>query len=193
MTSFVMHLAIAKLYLGRHIEETEEEFIEGTISPDLTDDKPASHFGKHCAWADPGKYLIQKGDRLVGSFERAYFLHLLTDYLFYHQVVNIEECLATLGIEEWIRRQRNDFSVLNDEIVQNYDLKNIPDAIKGQMTSKDGELEIFDRKKIADFIQEVSQVDIDEIAKKILENPESDLVDTFEKYRMIEERNEKEN
>ena len=86
MASFSMHLSIAKLYLDRHTEEDEYEFVRGSIEPDLAPflEKGRTHYGLHAAWANPAKYLQENGKSLENSFKRGYFLHHLTDYLFYH-------------------------------------------------------------------------------------------------------------
>ena len=46
MASFSMHLAIAKLYLKTHPEENIDEFVKGTLEPDLV---PSIEKGRtHC-------------------------------------------------------------------------------------------------------------------------------------------------
>ena len=137
MASFSMHLAIAKLYLKTHPEEDIEEFINGTLAPDLTNDKSATHYGRHSGWANPAKYLLSNGNDIENSFKKAYFLHLITDYLFYHKLIDIDEYLDKLGVEEWRRRHRTDFDILEDEIKKKYELedlvKKLPDHIKKHM------------------------------------------------------------
>ena len=86
MASFSMHLAIAKLYLKDHPEENEEEFLEGILEPDTVPsiEKGRTHYGLHAAWSNPAKYLQENGKKIENSRKRGYFLHLVTDYLFYH-------------------------------------------------------------------------------------------------------------
>ena len=180
MASFSMHLAIAKLYLKTHSKEDIHEFIKGTLAPDLTDDKPATHYGRHSAWANPAKYLQCNGNDIENSFKKAYFLHLITDYIFYHKLIDIDEYIEKLGVDEWIRRQRTDFSILEDEITKKFEIEDmvekLPDYIKNQMTKKQGELTIFERKSLYDFIENTSRIDIIKMKEQLLKNPDADLI-----------------
>lgn len=82
MPSFTIHLAVAKKYLEKHKNENEEEFYRGVIDPDLKD-KATSHFGKYSSEPDLNRYCREVG--LNSSYKRGYFLHLLTDDLFYNK------------------------------------------------------------------------------------------------------------
>lgn len=189
MASYVMHLAIAEEYLKKHPEENKEEFIEGTIAPDQTTDKSLTHYGKHAAWSSPYKYLLENGKSIENGFKRGYFLHLITDYLFYHKLINIDQVLEELGMDEWIKRQRNDFCVINDEIIEKYDLT-IPEIIKGQMTSKEGEMMIFDKTALYNFLEELADTNLDKMAEELLKNQETDLIKIFEKVNQKEKEEE---
>ena len=66
MASFSMHLAVAKLYLKNHPEEDVDEFVKGSIEPDLVpyNEKGRTHYGLHAAWSNPAKYLQENGRRI---------------------------------------------------------------------------------------------------------------------------------
>ncbi len=181
MASFSMHLAIAKLYLKTHPEDNKEEFINGTLAPDLTNDKSVTHYGKHSAWSNPAKYLQSNGNDIENSFKKAYFLHLITDYLFYHKLIDIDEYLDRLGVEEWRRRHRTDFDILEDEIKKKYELedlvKKLPDHIKKHMTKAKGELTIFERNSLFDFFEDVSKIDLIKMKDELIKNPDADLIE----------------
>lgn len=202
MASFSMHLSIAKLYLDRHTEEDEYEFVRGSIEPDLAPflEKGRTHYGLHAAWANPAKYLQENGKSLENSFKRGYFLHLLTDYLFYHLLINIDEILniqdvketidlqnldekAKHLLDEWIKNQRNDFSVLEGEIRNRYDIedyiKTLPENIRKVMTSIDGDLKVFKREEVFVFLENMGKINIDKIAEDLIKNPGQDLIELY--------------
>ena len=193
MASFSMHLAIAKLYLQKHPEENEEEFIEGSIAPDITKDKSTTHYGKDAAWSNPTKYLQDNTRSIENSYKRGYFLHLITDFLFYHKLVDIEE-IADRSIKdesiknEWIKNQRNDFSVLEGEIEDRYEINDyidkLPENIKKVMTRIEGELKVFERESLFNFLEDMAQIDLDKMAEELLKNPEQDLIKLFEKLNL---------
>ena len=202
MASFSMHLAIAKLYLKNHPEENEEEFIVGTLEPDMVPsiEKGCTHYGLHAAWSNPAKYLQENGRSIENSRKRGYFLHLVTDYLFYHNLVDIDKIISKDGIskilnkqdiseqnlDEWIKNQRNDFSVLEGEIVDRYKIEDLvdklPDKIKKVMTRAEGELKVFERDSLFDFLEDIAQIDLDKMAEELLQNPETDLIKLYEKF-----------
>lgn len=190
MASFSMHLAIAKLYLQKHPEENEEEFIEGSIAPDITKDKSVTHYGKDAAWSNPAKYLQANDRKIENSYKRGYFLHLITDFLFYHKLVDIEDVAARAIKDEsvkdkWIKNQRNDFSILEGEIRERYDIEKyidrLPDNIRKVMTRAEGELKVFERESLFKFLEDMAQIDLDKMAEELLKNPEADLIKVYNK------------
>ena len=82
MAGYVVHLAVAEEYLKSHPEEQYEEFIQGVIFPDSVTPKSITHYGKSSAYTNLGEFL--KENDINNSYKRGYFLHLLTDYLFYN-------------------------------------------------------------------------------------------------------------
>lgn len=204
MASFSMHLAIAKLYLKEHPEENEKEFIKGTLEPDMvaSHEKGRTHYGLHSAWSNPAKYLQENDRSMENSYKRGYFLHLLTDYLFYHYLVDIDKMIDKHSVEktidgytiesvdkqkldEWIKNQRNDFSILEGEIRNRYDIEKyidmLPENIRKIMTKAEGELKVFERNSLFEFLEDMSKIDLYKIAKELLQNPEVDLIKIYEK------------
>lgn len=50
MPGYVIHIATAQEYLKKHRKEYSIDFINGTIAPDLTNDKQKTHYGKSPAY-----------------------------------------------------------------------------------------------------------------------------------------------
>lgn len=82
MPGYVIHLAVAEEYLRKHKNKGEEyeEFIKGVIYPDSIVPKSKTHYGKESSLSNVFEFL--KVNKINNSFNRGYFLHLLTDYLF---------------------------------------------------------------------------------------------------------------
>ena len=85
MPGYVIHLAVAEQYLRKNENNKEDysEFIEGVIFPDSVKDKSLTHYGNGSSNSNLYKFLQE--NKLENSFKRGYFLHLLTDYLFYNK------------------------------------------------------------------------------------------------------------
>jgi len=93
MASPAMHLAIAKKYIEKHSKINYKEFIKGTLYPDATKDSIELHYPKSSAISE---FAISVYDKVnlyefltkhpyLNDFELGYFLHLVTDYLFFHE------------------------------------------------------------------------------------------------------------
>ena len=210
MASFSMHLAIAKLYLEKHPEEDVDEFIKGSIEPDLVpyNEKGRTHYGLHAAWSNPAKYLQENGKNINNSFKRGYFLHLVTDFLFYHVLINIDEVVteqdladastrqnvdevvSRQNIAEWWKNQRNDFSILEGEIEDKYEIQDyidkLPENVKKVMIRAEGELKIFERDSLFKFLEDMAKIDLDKMAEDLIKNPEADLINLYNKYCLNE-------
>ena len=88
MPGYVIHLAVAEEYLRKHKNKGEEyeEFIKGVIYPDSIVPKSKTHYGKESSLSNVFEFL--KVNKINNSFNRGYFLHLLTDYLFYNRYID---------------------------------------------------------------------------------------------------------
>ena len=86
MPGFVIHIAVAQEYLKKHKKSFSEDFILGSIEPDFTDNKSETHYGKSSSSTNLKNYLSK--NKICTDFERGYFLHLITDYLFYNHYLD---------------------------------------------------------------------------------------------------------
>lgn len=103
MASSAIHLAIAKKYLEKNPLLDYKKVIGGTLYPDAADDNDKSHYtdinrgndnvshvrGK----VDLYKYLCEH--EVLDDFELGWFLHLVTDYLFFDECFTTEYLLNT--------------------------------------------------------------------------------------------------
>lgn len=160
MPGYVIHLSVAEEYLKKHADKKENynDFIEGIIFPDSVKDKSLTHYGIKSSKSNLLRFL--KDRDIDNSFNRGYFLHLLTDYLFYNRYV-----------DTMTKDMYNDYDLLNAKLIEKYDVK-IPEKVQNQVFYKtEGSLKILSEDLVIKFINEVSQYDIDKIKKDVLENP----------------------
>lgn len=159
MAGYVIHLSVAEEYLKKHPNANEEynEFIKGVIFPDSVKDKSETHYGTQSSKSNLNEFL--KEHSLNTSFERGYFLHLLTDYLFYNKYL---DCIST--------EIYNDYDILNDVLTQKYNVI-LPEEVKNSVFSKQGELKILSLELVENLIKEISELDIDIVAEEIIKKP----------------------
>ena len=164
MPGYVIHLAVAEEYLRKQkkVKENYNDFIEGVIYPDSVTDKSLTHYGQKSSLANLYNFL--KENDLKDSFKRGYFLHLLTDYLFYNKY--LDRCSKDIY---------NDYDILNRKLIEKYKVK-LPEKIKKYVFFKDNldglQLKILTYALVYKLIDDISNMQLDDIAKDVLENPE---------------------
>ena len=94
-----------------------------------------THYGPSSSQVNLYNFL--KEHELNDSFTRGYFLHLLTDYLFYNKYINF-----------FSKDIYNDYDILNKKLIKKYDVK-LPDKVKKYVFFKENmELKILPIQKI---------------------------------------------
>lgn len=160
MPGYVIHLAVAEEYMRKKgKKEDSNEFIKGVIFPDSVKDKSLTHYGEKSSKSNLYKFL--ENNKIDNSFNRGYFLHLLTDYLFYNRY-----------IDTFSKDIYNDYDILNNYLIEKYKVK-LPDEIKDSVFFKEGELHILSLDLVERLIKNVSDVDLDEVAKDVIKDPKS--------------------
>ena len=159
MPGYVIHLAVAEEYLKKHKQKREEynEFINGVIFPDSIKNKQETHYGEKSSLSNLYEFL--KSNKLDTSFNRGYFLHLLTDYLFYNKYIDIMS-----------NDMYNDYDILNKILIEKYKVK-LPETVKSSVFFKDGELVILSLELIERMIDDISDMDLDIIEKDVYKDP----------------------
>lgn len=169
MPGYTIHIAIAKKYIEKHENEIEDEeqFIKGVIAPDMNqnldgpaENKSVTHYGK---W---GKYEVEthideflkdsKVD-MNNDYWKGYFLHLLADHYFY----NYDRYFKKEHQEVIKNNERfyYDFDCLNKTLIKKYQIT-IFDNIKKFMNMYDEKPKYLTEEKVIEFIEEISDMDI---------------------------------
>lgn len=148
MPGYVIHLAIGKEYLKRNKVNDESEFLRGIIMPDLLD-KKSSHFGEASSNPDFSEFL--KLNSLDSDYNKGYYLHLITDYLFYNKY-----------LKEFSEDIYEDYNKLNSFLVEKYGIE-IPPELQGVVKFSEGEPRILRRESICGFIEAISKINLQRI------------------------------
>jgi len=169
MPGFTIHIAIAKQYIAKHEFEikSEEEFIKGVIAPDLSKDKNQSHYGK---WVDYkertyiNEFLKNPKVHMEQDYWKGFFMHLLTDHYFYNKYFKREN--------EEIAKSKDkfyyDYDYLNKVLIEKYKIQPL-ENIKKYMNIYVGEPKYLKQDKIIWFIEEMSNMDMQDKIKTIEE------------------------
>lgn len=176
MPGFTIHIAVAKQYLNKHKNEiiNEEEFLNGTIAPDLDEtmseickDKNKSHYGIWNIFPNITNIDVFLNDSSVDinkDYWKGYLLHLLTDFYFYNKTF-FNECLE---MENNNGNIYYDYDCLNKDLIERYQIT-ILENIKKYMNFIDGTPKYLDKDKLINFIEKISSLNLDNQIKIILE------------------------
>ncbi|MBQ9013288.1 MAG: hypothetical protein IJ094_07025 [Bacilli bacterium] len=187
MPCLAIHLAVAKKYLEKHNDENKEDFISGTIAPDIdfpninkyingvSDDKNSHHFGLNYKTNNIIEYMKKKVDfnlffsqnDINSSFLRAYFLHLLCDYYFFGEYIS-DKKLSNLSFDEAVKIGYNDYDLITPKLISKYNLI-IPDQIKSIISRKGiGEIKILKEDTVDEFIDNMSKIDLFKAKQEVI-------------------------
>lgn len=167
MPGYVIHLAVAQEYLRKHNKKYSEDFLLGSIEPDFTTDKSKSHYGKSPAYTNLRNYL--KNNTIDTDFKRGYFLHLVTDYLFYNYYL------------DEIKKPQiyDDYDITNAPLIEKYNI-NLPEKVKDKVFFKDGNPQLLTLQLAFKVIDEVSNLTLEEIEKEVINN-----IDKWNYYKKL--------
>lgn len=176
MPGFTIHIAIAKEYAKKHEKEIKnmEEFIEGSIAPDYIPienkniPKSETHYGKWGDWSRDDqiiyldKFLQDEKVDLSRDYWKGYFIHLLTDDYF-DRIYFREEAKQAKANHDTFHR---DYDCLNAEITERYHI-GVMDKIKKYMNPVKQNPQYLKLEKIIQFIEEMSNIDLQQQIEKI--------------------------
>ena len=165
MAGYVIHLIIADEYLKKTDEkiENKDEFIKGVIYPDSVKIKGETHYSPYYS-SDVNLYEFAKAniDKMDHDFYKGYFLHLLTDFLFYKK----HFVLPKAGIASEIIH--NDYDILNSELLEKYKI-NIPEELQKYCNKKQGDPVYVKRAHIYECIEDCSSYNLEKLVRKIFD------------------------
>lgn len=155
MAGYVIHISVGMEYLRKHHDcFNQEEFIEGIIAPDDVKDKSLTHYGISSSKPNLKQYILEHP--LMNSFDYGYFLHLVTDYLFYN-----------FYIDTFSKQIYQDYDLLNRRLIEKYQIE-LPQRIQHKVFYKEeGTLQILNYDLVCQIINEISSLNLDNIIVEI--------------------------
>jgi len=152
MPGYVIHLAVGKVYAQNNKIEDLNVFERGIIEPDMVENKAISHYGPYSS--QPGLNQFVKANGISSSYNEGYFLHLVTDYLFYQKFLS-----------RWDKAIYDDYNKLNSRIMQKYGIT-VPKDVQEKVKVKNGETSILKEEELYKFINAVGKINFRQIVSQ---------------------------
>ena len=182
MACTALHILIAEKYCEKHKVENPLIYLDGAILPDIQKDKVASHFGKDIKPMSVKEALDAKVDiktcaktlDFEKDVDKALFLHLLTDYVYYNFLY--QGIIDGTPLKVILSDIENDSGVMTKQI-QNTHAYTLPNEISYLLNEKEncGEYRLFNGDKFDAFVNLISSFDLKQVKKEILKNPSNFL------------------
>lgn len=174
MPGYVIHLAVAKKFMANNLIRDKQRFIKGIIAPDLLKEyKSNSHYGQSSSSPNLNEFLVT--NNMEDDYNKAYFLHLLTDYLFYNKY---------LDPQKWDNEIYNDYDKINKILIDKYKIE-LPIEVSNKIKFEEGELHVIALQGIINFIEAIGMMDMKDIYEKrsIGENANESRIKCFDIYK----------
>ena len=164
MAGYVIHLAVGEEYIRKYKDDIKDkkDFLRGIVAPDRTDDNRKAHYGEKNLIESLNNFLSQNNEEIEKDYIKGYFLHLITDYIFYGKYFSRGHYYE-------------DYDKTNKKIIEKYKVE-IPEELRRYAIFTDGEPEYL-KYHLIDEIIELS------IVNSIEENVEKVLKGEFYEYK----------
>lgn len=179
MACATIHLGVAKKYLEKNSNINYEEFIAGTLYPDAAKDNDKTHYtdlnrGEDNVSHVRGKvnlYAFLDNHDSLNDFELGWFLHLVTDYLFFEECFSTEYLLNN-SYKKFCQDLYFAYNCLNLYLSEKYhitddDYKRYPSENYPGIPYEDC---ILSKEMIDDFIERVSSINLEDYIIQIKES-----------------------
>lgn len=178
MAGINIHKLIAMKYIEKHSDvDNIEGFYKGCIIPDLVEDKKISHYSDYTKQdfsdlPEAFKYKTMlnwylKEHRIDSSYELGMFLHLVTDYLWFNKFID-KEYLSNTTFEKFQTDYYYSLDIVDSYIEDKYKIlsyKRKKYKFEDKYIIKNNIIPI---NKLERFIQYVTNINLKEYAKKII-------------------------
>ena len=185
MPSLTIHIAVGMEYLKNFNIFDKPQFLDGIMAPDLigrqgTIQKRQSHFSdqffdkmtlEEVCEAHVNLYSYLSKTEIKDDYDKGYFLHLATDYLFYTKFVYEEIFKKNKNIQitkENAKSLYDDYNRVDKFIETKYNVDNSKNPWAGK--GEDGEPKYFKKTDLYKFIDVCSKIDLEKLREKVLTN-----------------------
>jgi len=184
MAGMAIHLAVGEVYAKYNKLGDKKAFLQGVADPDLLSlggigNKIKAHYGDAREGATTVKSLFNSkvnlkkyltANKLDNDYNIGYFLHLLTDYLFFNRFIYKTEFEKGFKFSMLY----DDYEKTNKDMKERYGVKDIYTNFGN--VSQEGEPTFFTKKELFDFIEKCGKLDLKEIAKIVMAGNQEDIV-----------------
>ena len=170
MPGLTIHYIIALKSAEKNNIKDIQEYVNGSFYPDFYQ-KPQSHYTDKTKIQSHFDDLVYKVNLfpypaehdITTDFDKGYFLHLLTDYLFYHELCikkynidkNFLNCMGALGKE---------YTKINKALFELYNYGNeyIDDEYQKFFLVTDQDPEFFTKQELKKFVEHCANINIEQ-------------------------------
>ncbi len=182
MASLILHEIIGELYCEKNGISDRENFLSGNIAPDiLPTDKNANHYTSdhnYSIYLDAIKGRVNltrfcKEDNIDTIYRKGYFLHLVTDYIFYERLIISNIRFADFIVSPYFpsaQKMYKDYERVAYYVCSNYpniDISKLPSFATPILEEP---MLLFTNDEISKFIEICSSINIEELFKQISDN-----------------------
>lgn len=134
MPSLDIHVAIARKYLKTHNDiKNEIDFIKGNLAPDLAENRVKSHYSKKVNNYSLEEILKNKiglkeylaKEKIETDYEKGYFFHLLTDYIFFNHFFT-KNYITKTEYNDFKKDLYYSYNIAHKYLLDNYDISYTP-------------------------------------------------------------------
>lgn len=174
MASLMIHQVVGEEYCKRHNVASEYMFLNGNLIPDLVKDKKPTHFSARCRNRTYTESIENKVNLqafceemdIESSFNKGFFLHLITDQLFFYKYLLSNPKYREIEYENQLYIQEilyRDYHRNNKYLMQKHPgtvLSLLPDYAKVTRDDVDA-MEILSNEAIDELIDMCASVDLE--------------------------------
>lgn len=196
MPSFNIHLAVAVKYCEKNNIENKEAFYRGSIDPDLVKDKSISHYTGMRDERFLRQYVFEKvrlneflkENKVETDYEKAIFLHLATDFIFYQEFLS-DEYLSGVDYDGMIQDLYYSYRISNPYLEEKYNIhslnlddvmnQNISQTLKRMHVDNSNGYNLLPEEKMDNFIEKMSKLDLNSYVQKIKKENKNVFPDNY--------------
>lgn len=180
MASFNIHIAVGNLYQKNNKIKNKQEFFYGIVEPDMVEDKRLTHFSREIIKSSIIRSLERKVNlveflnnyNISSDYNKGWFLHLVTDYLFYNYFLD-KDYLKSVTHKEFSRDIYHSYDDVNDYLINKYHLvypsvevEHYINKNRDSLTN-DEHKNILPFEKLDEFILKVANINLENYILKI--------------------------
>lgn len=182
MASLILHQIIGELYCKKNNIKDTKQLLSGNIAPDtLAGNKDLNHYTGdryYTLYIDAIRGRVNlsnfcKNRTINTDYDKGYFLHLVTDYIFYERLIISNISFADFIVSNHIesgQKMYKEYGRIAHFICKKYPKIDISQLPKFATTLLNEPLSLFTKDQISKFLEICSSLNLEDIYSDILKN-----------------------